>query len=75
MEITLDKLCLGQKGIVTQIDTDTHMQCRLRDFGLVPGTQVYCRYRTPSGSVTAVEFRGSVVALRTRDLHRILVES
>lgn len=75
MEISLDRLGLGRLGVVTHIDTDAHMKSRLRAFGMVPGTQVRCRYRSPGGSVTALEFRGSVVALRTRDLQRILLES
>lgn len=73
MEISLDSLGLGQVGFVTGIDTSQNMKCRLRAFGMVPGTQVRCRYRSPGGSVTALEFRGSVVALRTRDLKKIRV--
>lgn len=74
MEISLDKLGLGRLGVVTHIDTDAYMKNRLRAFGMVPGTRVRCRYRSPGGSVTALELRGSVVALRTRDLQRIRVE-
>ena len=71
MEMTLDRLCLGQKAVVTRIDTAAHLRMRLRDFGLVPGTEVRCRYHSPGGSVTALELRGSVLALRTGDLGRI----
>lgn len=74
MVISLDRLCLGQKGIVTHIDTENVMKNRLRVFGMVPGTPVCCRYRTPGGSVTALEFRGTVVAMRTKDLKKIRVE-
>lgn len=73
MEISLDTLCLGQKGIVISIDTHKTLCRRMEEFGLVPGTQVYCRYRTPGGSVTALEFRGTVLALRTRDMKHIQV--
>lgn len=75
MEISLDRLGLGRLGIVTHIDTDDYMKNRLRAFGMVPGTQVRCRYRSPGGSVTALEFRGAVVALRTRDMQKIRVVS
>lgn len=75
MEISLDRLGLGRLGIVTHIDTDNYMEKRLRAFGMVPGTGVRCRYRSPGGSVTALEFRGAVVALRTRDMQKIWVES
>lgn len=73
MEISLDRLRLGQQGVVSAVDTDALLKCRLRCFGLIPGTQVRCRYRTPGGSVTALEFRGTVVALRTRDMKKIRV--
>lgn len=73
MEKSLDTLCLGQKGIVTGINTHQTLCKRMAEFGLVPGTQVCCRYRTPGGSVTALEFRGTVLALRTRDMKHIQV--
>lgn len=73
MEITLDRLRLGTWAVVTHIDTDPTLRCRLQSYGMVPGTQVYCRYRSPEGSVTALGFRGSVVALRTRDMKKIWV--
>ncbi len=74
MEIGLDRLPLGKQGRVTRIDTDIHLKKRLYHFGLIPGTQVSGRYRTPDRSVTALEFRGTVVALRTRDMVNIRVE-
>lgn len=73
MQTNLKYLRLGRRAVVETVDTEPALRQRLRDFGLVPGTQVCCRYRTPAGSVTAVEFRGSVVALRTRDLEKIRV--
>lgn len=73
MQTNLKFLRLGRNAVVETVDTEPALRQRLRDFGLVPGTQICCRYRTPGGSVTAVEFRGSVVALRTRDLEKIRV--
>ncbi len=73
MEIGLDRLRSGQQGIVERMDTDPLLTLRLRSFGLIPGTQVRCRYRSPGGSVTALEFCGTVVALRTRDIKKIRV--
>ena len=71
MEITLDRLCLGQKAVVTRIGTTPQLRMRLRDFGMVPGTEVRCRCFSPGGFVTALELRGSVLALRTRDLTKV----
>lgn len=73
MQTNLNFLRLGRHAVVEMVDTEPALRQRLRDFGLVPGTHVCCRYRTPGGSVTAVEFRGCVVALRTRDLEKIRV--
>ena len=73
MQTNLNFLHLGRQAVVESVNTDPVLRQRLRDFGLVPGTKVCCRYRTPCGSVTAVELRGSVVALRTRDLDEIRV--
>lgn len=72
MEIGLNQMGLGKLAKVTGVDGA--LKSRLRDFGLVPGTRVCCRYRTPGGKVTAVEFRGTTVALRTRDMQAIRVE-
>ena len=72
MEMGLNQLRLGEMAKVTGVDG--MLQSRLKDFGLVPGTRVCCRYRTPGGKVTAVEFRGTTVALRTRDLQAIRVQ-
>ena len=73
MEISLERLRIGQRGIVTCMDVGAAMQNRLQAYGLVPGTGVCCRYRTPDGSVTALELRGTVIALRRHDMRRIRV--
>lgn len=75
MEITLDRLSPGMGATVIHIGTKDALRRRLADFGLVPGTKVQCRYRSPHGDVTAIAFRGAVLALRTRDLGQIAGES
>lgn len=74
MEISLDQLRIGQQGTVTQINVPPHLARRLQAFGMVPGTRVACRYRTPCGRVTALDLRSGVVALRTRDMRCIRVK-
>ena len=71
MEITLAQLPVDKIAVVTNIDTKESLKKRFRDYGLVPGTIVRCRYRSPDGSVVALEFRGSVVAVRRKDLQWI----
>lgn len=71
MEIGLDKLKVGQQGVVQRMETDPLLTQRLKSFGLVPATSVLCRYRSPGGSVIALEFGGTVLALRVRDAQKI----
>lgn len=73
MEYSLDQVCLGKQVRVTELCLQADLQERLRDFGLVAGTDLCCRYRNPGGQVTAVECRGAVIAMRTRDLRGIRV--
>lgn len=73
MQISLDQLRIGREAVVIGVETAEEYRRRLRDFGLVPGTKVRCYYRGPGGHVTAIWVRGTVVALRTKDLRRIRV--
>lgn len=73
MESSLNCLQPGCWAVVTDVNTDEKTRSRLRDFGLIPGTRVTCRYKSPGGQVTALGFRGTVIALRTRELRKIRV--
>lgn len=74
MQVGLDKLPIGIPATVLQVGCSKELNRRLRDFGLVPGTEVTTRYRSPDGGVAAVEFRGTVIALRTRDIKGVRVK-
>lgn len=73
MEVSMDKLPKGVPGTVTRIGCGKALTGRLRDFGLIPGTQVQIRYRSPDGGVTAFHCRGAVLALRTKDIRGVRV--
>ncbi len=72
--MTLDRLCPGNTGTVLKMDTPGALTERLRDFGMIPGATVQCRYRSPRGSVTALEVMGAVIATRTAYLKDIQVK-
>lgn len=74
MQGSLARLPIGIPAIVIQVGCRKELAGRLRDFGLVPGTKVISNYRSPGGGVTAVEFRGVVIALRTLDLKGVRVQ-
>lgn len=49
------------------------LEARLRDFGLVKGTRVVCKYLSPDRAVGAYKVRGAVLALRRADIAGITV--
>jgi len=71
MEDYLCTILPGEKAEVTQLLCSPVLRKRLTDLGMVPGTVVTCRYRSPNRDVTALELRRTVIALRTRDLAQI----
>lgn len=71
----LSELCPGERGIIVEMEVQAALRQRLKDFGFVPGTQVECCYHGPGRKMAAVRCRGSVLALRTRDLARIRVSA
>lgn len=73
MKMTLARLPAGIPATVAAVSTDKAFTRRLRDFGLIPGTTVKVCYRSPHGGVTALECRGAMMALRTKDLEGIQV--
>ncbi len=75
MKISLEQLQPGMAAVVTGLGCSRMLKNRLADFGLVPGTRVCCRHRSPDGALSALELRGTVLAVRTRDLRTITGEA
>ena len=73
MILPLDQVRIGMWACVIGIDVSSPLRQRLYAFGLVPGTRVRRRYASPAGDLSAIELRGSVLALRKQDLHCIRV--
>ena len=71
--VSLNQVCTGVWTCVVALHTKQELTRRLEDFGLVPGTKICRRYSSPAGDVTALELRGSVLAMRTTDVRRIMV--
>lgn len=47
---------------------------RLLDLGLLPGTEVRALMKSPLGTPTAYDVRGTVLALRSEDASKIVVK-
>lgn len=69
----MNTLCRGQRATVSSILLEGTMRRRMQDLGLIPGTVVECRMKSPAGDPVAYALRGTVVALRNRDAEQILV--
>ena len=61
----LSQICLGMRARVEQM-SPSPITDRLRQFGLVEGTAVFCRLARRR--IVALEWGGTVVALRRKDI-------
>ena len=73
----IDCLCeikQGEKAVVKKLLSDGSIRRRLLDIGLVEGTTVECVGESPLGDPRAYLIRGAVIAIRTTDCKKIMVE-
>ncbi|NPV91286.1 MAG: ferrous iron transport protein A [Firmicutes bacterium] len=71
--IPLSKLPIGLSGRIVDLQLDGLLRRRVLDLGMVPGTQVECVRRSPSGDPTAYKVRGAMIALRSENAEQITV--
>ncbi|NLX78194.1 MAG: ferrous iron transport protein A [Clostridiaceae bacterium] len=72
--IPLNCLPVGKKAKVKLLRSDGIIRRRMLDLGLIPDTVVEAIQKSPSGDPTAYYIRGAVMALRSEEAGRILVE-
>lgn len=73
--LTLDCVSNGCTAKVKKLLSTGSMRRRLLDIGLIEGTRVKCLHRSPAGDPVAYLIRGSVIALRSEDSSKIVVET
>ena len=71
MEIMLCDIQPGVRAVVTDVSDENALKGRLREFGMTPGTEMCCRFLSPGGDLVALELRGTLLAVRRRDLKGI----
>jgi Fe2+ transport system protein FeoA len=71
---TLDKLIVGEKGIVKQVTGEKKTKRRLFDMGITPGVEVYLRKRAPLGDPMEITLRGYELTLRNEEAKHIEME-
>ena len=72
--MSLDKLAIGGKGKVKKIIADGILSRRLLDLGLIRNTEVKALHNSPLGDPIAYEIRGTVIALRSEESSKIIIE-
>jgi ferrous iron transport protein A len=72
--IPLSSLPLGKKAKVRVLTSNGASRRRMLDLGLISNTEVEALQKSPSGDPVAYQIRGSVIALRSEEASRILVE-
>lgn len=73
--IPLNILPLGEKAEVKALTFDGAIRRRVLDLGLICGTEVEALQRSPLGDPTAYYIRGAVIALRSEEASKIIVQT
>jgi ferrous iron transport protein A len=73
--IPLNNLSLGSEAVVKELKSEGIIRKRMLDLGLVPGTLVCALLKSPSGDPVAYRIRGAVIALRSEEASKIIVEA
>lgn len=72
--LPLNKAPMGSIVSVKKLISNGISRRRMLDLGLIQGTKVQCLRQSPSGDPTAYEIRGAVIALRSEEASKILVQ-
>lgn len=72
--IPLSKLPMGQKARVKMLTADGATRRRMLDLGLIIDTAVETLLKSPAGDPVAYAIRGAVIALRSEEAGKILVQ-
>jgi ferrous iron transport protein A len=69
----LRRLESGERAVIDRLGATGELGRRLRDMGLVPGTEIEVVGRAPLRDPVQIKFRGTSVALRNNEADHIFV--
>lgn len=72
--ITLNDIVPGERAIIKSINISGSMKRRLLDIGLIEDTITECVGKSPMGDPKAFLIRGAVIAIRSDDSSKIIVQ-
>ena len=74
MRIPMRKMQDNQSGIIKAVKAEGELGRRIRDMGLVPGTEIRIRGRAPLNDPVALRLMGFTLTLRNNEADFIEVE-
>ena len=72
--IKMREMTVNQRGVIRKITTTGEMGRRIREMGLVSGTDIMIQGRAPLRDPVAVKARDYTITLRNNEADHILVE-
>ena len=72
---SLAELATGAFARISSVELNGLLRRRVLDLGIIPGTQVQCVRRSPTGDPIAFKVRDTIIALRCDDANLIKVYS
>lgn len=63
-----------EKGIIQEVSLEEMKKFKLFHLGVLPGKEIWCKFKSPFGSPIAYQVDGCVFALRREDAMNIEVE-
>ena len=75
MKISLRQLEVDQKASIVSVAARGELGRRIRDMGLVPGTEITIIGRAPLKDPVAIRLKGFTMSLRNSEADHIMVET
>lgn len=73
-QVSLDQLKVGARGTVQGYEGEEDLHYRLKELGLVRGTQVFVKRLAPLGDPMEIVLRGYNLSIRKQDASKILIK-
>lgn len=71
---TLDKLRIGERGIVKYVNGEGRLRRRMFDMGITPGTSIWLKKKAPFGDPIEIALRGYELSLRNNEAATVEME-
>ena len=72
--INMRQRAVNQAGTIVSVKADGELGRRIRDMGLVPGTEIKIQGRAPLNDPVSLRIMGFTLTLRNKEADRIEVE-